>query len=264
MISSPRRKITRKLPFGNSSLEKGDEGSSRQTKQTQAGLLPSSCSFPFSLLFPTLIAAMSRAKLNTLSARFSVRFLLVPLLVVFCTGATANAQESTISLQHVLTAAREYFSKNNLDTNRYYLTAIEKKFRVTTSVRSKKSRTEEYYELWWVRAGKRESRYLGLKVPANGRIQRLRSSASPQRNNEYGKTPTVSLQKALRLSEAYLLKQSLTTSTQELHSASLVAAGRSPRNIYWCVRLRDRKGMEGDDILLAVRMDGTVERLHLT
>ena len=176
---------------------------------------------------------------------------------------TVNAQESTISLQRVLRTAQEYLTKNKIDTNRYYLRSVEKKSRAIASARSKKPRTEECYELWWVRAGKRESRYLGLKIPTHGKIQRLRSSTSPRENSEYVRMPTVSLQKALRLSAAYVHEQSLTTPTQYLHSARLVAAGRSTRKIYWYVRLRDRKGTQ-DDILLAVRMDGTVERLRLS
>jgi len=195
---------------------------------------------------------------------FVVRFLLTPLLAAFCTCANINAQESTISLPRMLKATREYLTEDNLEMSRYYLTTAEKKPRASASARSGKDRAQEYYELWWVSAEKQRSRYLGPKVSFNEKIQRLRSPASLPRNNQNVSTPKISVQKALRILQAYVLEHSLGASTHYLHSASLVAAGRSARDIYWYVWLRDGKETERNDILLAVRMDGNVEQLHLT
>jgi hypothetical protein len=193
-----------------------------------------------------------------------MRFLLAPLLIAFCIRANVNAQERAIALPHILSAAQEYLAKSNVAASRYFLTSVEKKTRVTASARPAKGRAEEYYELWWASADKQRSRYLGLRVPSNGKIQRLLSSALLPRSRGNVGRPKISLRKALRLSEAYAFDHSLVTSAHYLHSAGLVTAGRSLRDIYWCVRLRDGKGTEENDILLAVRMDGTVEQLHLT
>jgi hypothetical protein len=212
------------------------------------------------------MASTANTHLTTTREDFMMRFLLAPLWIAFCLCANVNAQERAIALPHVLSAAQEYLAKSNLGASRYFLTSVEKKTRVVASARSAKSRAVEYYEVWWVSADKQRSRYLGLMIPSNGKIQRLRSSASlPKSRGNVGR-PKISLRKALRLSEAYALDHSLATSAHYLHSASLVTAGRSLRDIYWCVRLRDGKvkGTEENDILLAVRMDGTVERLHLT
>jgi hypothetical protein len=178
--------------------------------------------------------------------------------------ANADAQENRISLPHVLSAAQEYLANSNVATSRYYLTTVEKKFRVTTSTRLGKDHAEEFYELWWVSAEQQRSRHLGLRIPPNGAIQRLSSPASAARLKEFAGTPRITLEKALRLSEAYAFEHSLATSTHYLHSANLVSKGRSAQEIYWCIRLRDGSGREEDDILLAVRMDGTVEQLYLT
>lgn len=86
--------------------------------------------------------------------------------------------------------------------------------------------------------------------------------ATNQRYRQRAEDPP--LEEALRLSEAYVLEHSLASSTHYLQSASLVSAGRSARDIYWCVRLRDGRDTEENDILLVVRMDGSVERLHCT
>jgi hypothetical protein len=179
-------------------------------------------------------------------------------------GANVSARESAISLPRVLSAAQEFLANVNIETYRYYLATVEKKSRVTASARSGKNRAEEYYELWWVSAERQRSRYLRLRVPANGRIQQLPSSASSPRIRDIVSAPKIPLEEALRLSKAYVLEHSLASSAHYLQSASLFSAGRSARDTYWCVRLRDRRGTEGNDILLVVRMEGTVGQLHLT
>ena len=168
-----------------------------------------------------------------------MRFLLTSLLFAFHMGADVSAQESAISLPRVLNAAQEYLAKSSVAANRYYLTVVEKKLRVTASARSGKDRAEEYYELWWVSAERQRSRYVRLRVPANGKIQQLPSSASSPRIRDIVSAPKIPLEKALRLSEAYVFEHSLASSTHYLQSASLFSAGRSARDIYWCVRLRD-------------------------
>jgi len=193
-----------------------------------------------------------------------MRFSLTSLLFAFLMGTNVSAQESAISLPHLLSTAQEYFAKSNVAASRYYLTVVEKKSRVTASARSGNDRAEEYYELWWVSAEKQRRRYLGLRVPSNGKIQQLPPSASLPRIKDIVSAPKIPLEKALRLSEAYALEHALASCTHYLHSASLVSAGRSTRDIYWCVRLRDGRGTEENDILIVVRMDGTVEQLHLT
>lgn len=174
-----------------------------------------------------------------------------------------GAQESLISLQQIMIAAEDHLEKNNIEASRYYLTSVQKLSKAIKPTRSGSKKTQEYYELWWVRPNRQREHYVGVAVTTDDTTWQLSPSEAPRKNPRAIGTPKISLKEALNLAEAFALQRSLITPAHYLHSASLVARGRSAEEIYWYVWLKKRNGAEKDDVQLGVRMDGSILRLGL-
>ncbi len=171
----------------------------------------------------------------------------------------AQAQLDLFSLDEVVKVGENYARTNHLEISGYYLAAIQKSSRIVKSAESKEERTQEYYQLWWVKPQNKKSDYIGLAVTPTGQAWHISPSEQLQGALRTTEWPTVTLKAALNLAENYALQQSLITSTHYLYSAMLVFQNRSSDEVYWLIWLKNRNGDEQDDVQLSIRMDGSVK-----
>ena len=153
--------------------------------------------------------------------------------LVMMSPCVLNAQESLISLQHILIAAEEHLVKNNVRASGYYLTSVQKISKTIKPTRSGNKKTQEYYELWWVRPDSQRDHYVGVAVATAGETRELSPSEALRKNSRAIGPPKISLKEALKLAEAFAIQRSLITPAHYVHSASLVDRARSTEEIYW-------------------------------
>ncbi|MBM4159964.1 MAG: hypothetical protein FJ217_02580 [Ignavibacteria bacterium] len=171
----------------------------------------------------------------------------------------AQAQPDLFSLEEVVTIGENHARMSHPEISDYYLAAIQKSSRIIKKAGSDEEKTQEYYELWWVKPQNKKSDYIGLAVTPAGQAWHISPSEPMRRALRATEWPPVSLKAALNLAEHYALQQSLIASTHYLYSANLVVQNRSSDEVYWYVWLKNRNGDEQDDVQLGIRMDGSVK-----
>jgi len=167
------------------------------------------------------------------------------------------AYRPEITIQRALSLTEKYIYKENIDIAHYFL------FQVIDTLFG--SQEENRWYFWWVHENGVDGGSIRFTVSMNGNVNRLSS------NFRYGKQlplpwdtislsfrPKITLQKALRMAEAYIDKSNINIVPFYLSQASYYLHRKEAGwYFWWC----NENGADGDYVEITVSMDGEVRRL---
>jgi hypothetical protein len=171
------------------------------------------------------------------------------------------SQDSQISMFESIKFVDKYVQESQLVEKGYYWTALQRGG----------SGDSVHYEAWFVKPDSNVGIYFGLGITTSGKIWQLKVPIALEQKPRMLPCPILSLQTAVSLASEYIYANALNEKNLYVETINLILPGGSVKQPYWFIELskpeppsRDPYTItitRGDDIDIAVQMDGTVRQM---
>lgn len=172
-----------------------------------------------------------------------------------------GTQKTKISMIESIPVITEYLQKSGIVDRGYYWTALELNYAGDSA----------YYEAWLAKPDTSRGIYFRIGVTTVGEISVLPVPDTLRRVPRLLPAPQLPLQRAASLASDYIIENRLNSDSLYLNTINLILPGPHVKEPYWYLELRKWQvwspGAQtlviaiGDDIKIAVTMDGTVWRM---